>query len=88
MARQTRITVETNSMLVLRGRSLMRAWCADCGSEQEMIALERAQDNAGAHNVSADEWLNRSSLHFLDRNGGRLVCLRSLLASVNIPKIR
>ena len=88
MAKQTRITVETNSMLVLRGRSLMRAWCADCGSEQEMIALESAQDDGGVHKVSADEWLNRSSLHFLEGNGGRLICLRSLLASVKIPKIR
>ncbi len=88
MARQTRITVETNSMLVLRGRSLMRAWCAFCGSEQEMVALERVRDDAGAQNVSADEWLSRSSLHFLDANGGRLVCLRSLLASVKLPKIR
>lgn len=88
MARQTRITVETNSVLVLRGQSLIRAWCTACGSDQEMVALERVEDQADLHNVSTDEWLNRSSLHFLEGNGRRLVCLRSLLASVRIPKIR
>src|ERR1700756_4562153 len=40
MAKQTRITIETDSLLILRGRSSSRAWCSQCAAEVETIALE------------------------------------------------
>ncbi len=81
MAKQTRITIETNSVLVLKGRSSTRGWCSRCGCEQELITVETTGAN------SMDEVLSPSSLHLLEGNGGALVCLKSLLASVKLPKI-
>src|SRR4051794_10313758 len=40
MAKQTKITIETDSLLILRGRNSTRAWCPRCAAEGEMIALE------------------------------------------------
>ena len=39
MAKRTRITIETDSLWVLRGRRLLPAWCPQCGAEAEMIPL-------------------------------------------------
>ena len=39
MAKRTRITIETDSLLVLRGRKSLWAWCPQCGAEAEMIPL-------------------------------------------------
>jgi hypothetical protein len=40
MAKQTKIIIETESLLVLHGHTSIRAWCPQCGSEEEMVALE------------------------------------------------
>ncbi len=36
---RTRVTIETDSLLVLRGRKSLRIWCPQCGAEAEMIPL-------------------------------------------------
>ena len=40
MAKRTKITIETESLLVLRARNMRRAWCVACAAEGEVIALE------------------------------------------------
>ena len=40
MAKFTRITIETDSLLVLRGRKSLRTWSLQCGVEAEMIPLK------------------------------------------------
>jgi len=42
MAKQTTITIEKVSLLILRGQSSRRAWCPICAAEGDMIALENA----------------------------------------------
>ena len=37
MAKRTRITIETDSLLVLRERKSLWAWCPQYGAEAEMI---------------------------------------------------
>lgn len=39
MAKRTRITIEADSLLILRGRSSLWAWYPQCGAEAEMILL-------------------------------------------------
>ena len=39
MAKRTRITIETESLLILRGRTPLRAWCQQCRGETEMVPL-------------------------------------------------
>ena len=37
MAKQTKITIEIDSLLVVRGGNPVRAWCPRCAAEAEMI---------------------------------------------------
>jgi hypothetical protein len=83
MAKRTRITIETDSLLILRGRSSLRAWCSRCGAEAEMIALEETGVISNLERPELEEWLNSGELHRLQTaEGSTLICLNSLLARV------
>jgi hypothetical protein len=87
MTKQTRITIETDSLLFLRGRSSTRTWCPLCSAESEMVALENLQVISNLDRPSLEEWINSGELHRLQgENGSRLVCLNSLLARVRNTK--
>ena len=80
MARSTRITIETNSLLIFRGQTSSRLWCTRCAEEVEMFALQDTAllSNLPAHEV--DEWLNSGDLHRSQApDGTELICLNSLL---------
>ena len=83
MAKQTRITIETDSLLILRGRNSSRAWCPLCAAEEEMIALENTGVISNLEKTALEEWLNSGELHRLQAaDGSTLICLNSLLALV------
>jgi hypothetical protein len=83
MAKQTRITIETDSLLVLRGRSSVRAWCSRCAAEVEMIALENMGVISNLERPELEEWFRSGELHRLQAaDGSALTCLNSLLARV------
>jgi hypothetical protein len=83
MAKQTRITIETDSLLILRGRSSRRAWCSRCAAEVEMIALEDTGVISNLERTELEEWLNSGELHRSQAaDGAALTCLNSLLARV------
>jgi hypothetical protein len=83
MAKQTRITIETDSLLILRGRSSRRTWCSRCAAEVEMIALEETGVISNLERPELEEWLNSGELHRLQAaDGAALTCLNSLLARV------
>lgn len=83
MAKQTRITLETESLLILRGRGSRRAWCPVCAAEVETIALENSAVVSNLEPQELEEWLNSGELHRLDASdGSTLTCLNSLLACV------
>jgi hypothetical protein len=87
MAKQTKITIETDSLLILRGRSSTRAWCALCAAEAEMIALENVGVISNLDRSSVEEWLNSGELHrSRTSEGSDLICLNSLLARVQNTK--
>ena len=54
MAKHTKITIESDSLLILRSGSSQRAWCPRCAAEGDMIALE----NAGVVSNLDHRWLN------------------------------
>jgi hypothetical protein len=58
MAKRTRITIETDSLLILRSRSSKRAWCPRCAAEVEMIALEHAGVVSNLEAEALEEWRN------------------------------
>ena len=83
MTKQTRITIETDSLLILQGRSSRRAWCSRCAAEVEMIALEETGVVSNLEQPELDEWLNSGELHrWQAADGSSLMCLNSLLARV------
>jgi hypothetical protein len=87
MAKQTKITIKTDSLLLLRGGSSTRAHCPLCHGESEMIALENLQVISNLDRPALEEWINSGELHRLQgEDGSALVCLNSLLASVRNTK--
>jgi hypothetical protein len=83
MAKQTTVTIETDSLLILRGRSSTRAWCPRCKAEVEMIALKDTGVISNLDQPALEEWLSSEELHRSQAaDGSPLTCLNSLLARV------
>lgn len=89
MARQTKITIETDSLLILRAGNSKRAWCPRCAAEGEMIALKEAGVISNHEPTALEDWLNSAELHRSQASdGSTLICLNSLLACVQNKRIR
>jgi hypothetical protein len=89
MAKQTKITIETDSLLILRIRNSTRAWCPRCAAEREMIALDKTGGISNLRLPLLEEWLKSGDLHRSESaDGSPLICLNSLLARVRNPKTR
>jgi hypothetical protein len=83
MAKQTKITIKTDSLLLLRGGSSTRAHCPLCNGESEMIAIDSAGVISNLERPALEEWLNSGELHqSQSADGSTLICLNSLLARV------
>ena len=83
MTKQTKITIETDSLLLFRGRSSIRAHCPICGAQSEMIPLDNLQVISNLDHAGVEQWINSGELHHLRGDGGApLICLNSLLARI------
>ncbi len=81
MTKRTKITIETESLLIVRSRSRLRQWCPPCAAEREMVAIDPAGFGSDGTPVAAMEWLRSEHLHrSCSADGSLLVCLHSLLA--------
>ena len=82
MARQMKITIRQNGLLILKGRKLSRVWCPACAAEREMFSVERSSVFAGATPPQGDGH-DSLDLHRLQvSDGSFLVCLKSLIGCV------
>ena len=89
MAKQTKITIQTDSWLILQRGNSTRAWCPLCAAEREMIALEKIGAISGLQKPLLEGWLNSEDLHRSETaNGSLLICLTSLLSRVRNRKRR
>jgi hypothetical protein len=89
MGKQTKITIETDSLLIVRARSSVRAWCSRCSAQVEMIALEEMGVISNLEEPELEEWLNSGELHRTQADdGSTLTCLNSLLARVQKATIQ
>ena len=87
MSRQTKITIETDSLLVLRGRNLLRAWCPQCRSEVEMIPLSGVGVISNLAPPEVEAWIRSEELHqSMAADGALLICLNSMLKRVHHAK--
>jgi len=83
MAKHTKITIETDSLLVLRGRKALRAWCPQCAAESEMIPLGGIEVISNLSPAEVEIWLESEAIHRSQpTNGTSLICLNSLLKRV------
>ena len=87
MTKQTKITIETDSLLILRGRTPRRAWCRRCNGETEMIPLEGVGVVSNLMPSEVEAWMESEDLHRSQAPDGRqLICLNSLLKRVQKSK--
>jgi hypothetical protein len=87
MAKQKKITIETDSLLILRGGIPLWAWCQQCRGEAEMIPLEGVGVISNLQPAEVEEWLESQDLHRSQTpNGETLICLNSLLKRVQKSK--
>ena len=83
MAKLTKITVETDSLLVLRGQIPLRAWCAQCGAEVEMIPLDDVGVVSNLPPAEVRAWMESEDLHHSTAaDGAPMICLNSMLKRV------
>jgi hypothetical protein len=89
MVKQTKITFQTESLLIMHGRASRRAWCSRCDAEVEMIAMQETGVMTNLNQAALEEWLNSGELHRSQTpDGSTLICLNSLLAWVQKTETR
>lgn len=92
MAKQTKITIETDSLLIVQSRTSRRAWCPQCAAYVEVIALGSVQlishPEPAPNPANLEKWMNSLDLHRFETGNGTLICLNSLLSRVTSKKIR
>jgi hypothetical protein len=87
MAKRTRITIETDSLLVLRGRKSLWAWCPQCGAEAEMILLNDVGVVSNLPPADVQAWMESPDLHHTKTASGTdLICLNSMIKRVQITR--
>lgn len=87
MAKQTKITIETDSLLVLRGGSSLHAWCPQCASEGAMIPIDGVGVISNLKPLEVEQWLESEEIHRSQTaDGAPLICLNSLLKRVRKTK--
>jgi hypothetical protein len=80
VVKTTRITIETESLLIVRRGKTIVTWCPVCCAEAEAMTLEG--DSLGEDIPSAllRDWLAAGKLHLWNPDGGLArICLTSLL---------
>lgn len=83
MTKQTRITIETDSLLVLRGRTSLRGWCPACASDVEMVSLDGVGVISNLSTSEVKAWMESEDLHHVQGEGSApLICLNSMLKRI------
>ena len=87
MAKQTTITIETDSLMVLQAGSSHLGWCPRCSSPVQMIPLEGLGVVSNLLPAEVQDWIDSEDLHRAVSPGGApLICLNSMLRKVQFLK--
>ena len=81
MAKRTEITIETDSLVVLRGkRGSATTWCPQCEAACETIPIEGLGVISNLSPLEVETWLESQAIHRLHtQDGALLICLNSLV---------
>jgi len=83
MSKETKITIETDSLLILRGRTSLRAWCPVCGCEVEMILVDGVGVISNLAPPEVEAWIQSEDLHHTTAaDGAHMICLNSMLKQI------
>ena len=79
--RRISITVETDSVLLIRSRRKMpRGWCAKCAGYTEFMPLQEARALMSSDAATLSQLIDSESLHLSkDADQPSLVCFLSIL---------
>ena len=77
--RRTRITIETERVLLLLRRQTSRGWCERCGQEVDLVAVEQARNVLEGIPF---EGKSDTQFHLERAREGLAVCVKSLLQVV------
>ena len=87
MTKQTKITIETDSLLVMRGTVSSRVWCQECGAEGEVIPFDGIGVISNLTPSEVKAWLECEAIHHSQApDGTHLICLNSLLKRLQKSK--
>ncbi len=85
----TRITVETDTLMIVRRARTISAWCPDCRAEVDAIALGSDSLAEAATASQIQQWLDSGKLHFWQHaDGPAQICVPSLLQSIESEGVR
>ena len=80
VVKTTRITIETESLLVVRRGKTIVTWCPVCCAEAEAMTLEGDSLGEDIPSTLLRDWLAAGKLHLWSPDGGPAqICLTSLL---------
>jgi hypothetical protein len=80
VVKTTRITIETESLLVVRRGKTIVTWCPVCCAEVEVMTVEGDRLGEGIPSALLRKWLATGKLHFWGPEEGPVqICLPSLL---------
>lgn len=85
--KKTRITVEIESMTILRSARLESGWCAECEAEVQVITLakEGGRDPEGVKQI--EQWQATKELHgWVNADGVQQMCLKSLMRCMDLDE--
>jgi hypothetical protein len=78
--RSTKITVETETLLIVRRARVDLAWCPDCRANVETFTLDAYSVAEPATAAQVREWLATGKLHSWKADDGLArICVRSLM---------
>lgn len=84
--KKTVITIETDTLLIIRRRSSIRAWCPGCGQESDFVSEGSVRCLPGANvNKLALGGAVEAVHRIAGEDGGMLVCLDSALGRITKP---
>lgn len=76
----TRITVETETVTIVRQAEAVLAWCPECRARVQAITLQDESPAKPVNRAQIQQWLGTDRVHFwLTAEGPARICLSSLL---------
>lgn len=88
VVKTTRITVETETLIIIRRTRTALAWCPDCRAEVETINVSESLAEPAAA-AQLKEWLDTGKLHMWQPvDGPAQICLISLLHCFEPEEVR